>query len=211
MASITYIGRWKKHLQNTEPKNILSKREIVEDTSNEIDVLLNRKKKNDEVLASEGLKLKEKLLGSRRVMRRAFSVSGPTSLNAERHESMIANESRCLTKSLSPIENKNGDDASINEGSNITASLSKTKKQVNRKSLHRRTVSNSGSQNNNTKRRSSLPCRKSSIEIDYSGEHNRFQGFEKLDEATRRQLEIDIIEPLNFDYLKYRIEVLNCW
>ena len=51
--------------------------------------------------------------------------------------------------------------------------------------------------------------RKPSIEIDYSGRHNRFQGIEQLDDTTRRQLEIDIIEPLNIDYLKYCMEVFN--
>ena len=51
--------------------------------------------------------------------------------------------------------------------------------------------------------------RRPSIEIDYSGRHNRFQGIEQLDDTTRRQLEIDIIEPLNMDYLKYCMEVFN--
>ena len=54
------------------------------------------------------------------------------------------------------------------------------------------------------------PCfRRASVEIDYAGRDARFQRIGDLDADTRRLLEIDIIEPLNFDQLKYRMDVFG--
>ena len=181
MANKTFIMKWKKRL-SSEAKNISSQSDMVERG----------------VFGIEGAKLKERPLSIRRLFRRALSDIEPTSLHTEQRKHETSSDESNM------IDEKKF----IAESSVIT--VSKSKRQVIRRRLHRRAVSSIGSGNINTKRRQSLPCKHSSIEIDYSGCHQRFQAFEELDDATRRQLEIDIIEPLNFDYLKYRMDVLNC-
>ena len=44
-----------------------------------------------------------------------------------------------------------------------------------------------------------------SLQIDRASRHDRFQGIRNLDLPTRRLLEIDIIEPLDFDRHKYEM------
>ena len=47
--------------------------------------------------------------------------------------------------------------------------------------------------------------RSGSLQVDRSSRHDRFEGIRNLDLPTRRLLEIDIIEPLDFDKLKYEM------
>ena len=47
--------------------------------------------------------------------------------------------------------------------------------------------------------------RTGSPQTDRTSHHDRFQGIRNLDLPTRRLLEIDIIEPLDFDKLKYEM------
>ena len=44
-----------------------------------------------------------------------------------------------------------------------------------------------------------------SLQIDRASRHDRFQGIRNLDLPTRHLLEIDIIEPLDFDRHKYEM------
>ena len=44
-----------------------------------------------------------------------------------------------------------------------------------------------------------------SLQVNRSSHHDRFEGIRNLDLPTRRLLEIDIIEPLDFDKLKYEM------
>ena len=47
--------------------------------------------------------------------------------------------------------------------------------------------------------------RSGSLQIDPIGRHDRFEDIRNLDLPTRRLLEIDIIEPLDFDKQKYEM------
>ena len=47
--------------------------------------------------------------------------------------------------------------------------------------------------------------RSGSLQMDHSRSHNCFEGIRNLDLPTRRLLEIDIVEPVDFDKLKYEM------